>query len=501
LNNDLNLVVGPEAIAGYQRLPYKHWYALAEFIDNSTQSYFDNKEVLDKAFIEEKEPLTITIVTEPKQKLIRISDNSIGMTLSELQTALTIGRPKKKPGRSKYGYGMKTAAGWFGNKWKITTKKLGQQKAAVYELNMNKFINSEPGSQNSSEIASSEDRHFTTIEITECRRSLSESTIRSIKEHLASMYRRDISEGKLRLVINEEEISFPGYQDEQWMKRVDGSSYRAEFNLKIANREVKGWVGVLGEGFGGRGKGGFAILQNSRCILSEESMWKPSLIYGKEGTTIPQRLVGEIELDGFEVNTQKDDIDWFGTEEEDLAKAIKDFCDERDFIKVARERFDVLKDQGLIAEREQGLDAMRAMTDTDGFIDALQIFEVPDPIVKPIITQPLIDQASQIEDAISIYLPALQKTFHVKYIKAGINDPYYTYEVLEDLSLLVIINENHPCTTSFAPNNAHFVHLRHCLFDAIAQWQCRLKTEEINADSVFMIKDKFLRINPVGDSN
>jgi hypothetical protein len=144
--------------------------------------------------------------------------------------------------------------------------------------------------------------------------------IRSIKEHLASMYRRDIRDGILRLIVNEEELSYAGYKDEVWMKRIDGTAYKSEFHFTINGKVIKGWVGVLGEGFGGRGKGGFAILQNNRCILSEETMWKHPDIYGREGSTVPQRLVGEIEADGFEVNTQKDDIDWHGTEEEDLAK-------------------------------------------------------------------------------------------------------------------------------------------------------------------------------------
>ena len=64
MNESISLVVGPEAIAGYKRLPYKQWYALAEFIDNTTQAYFDNKSTLDPILESENEPLTITIVTD-----------------------------------------------------------------------------------------------------------------------------------------------------------------------------------------------------------------------------------------------------------------------------------------------------------------------------------------------------------------------------------------------------------------------------------------------------
>ena len=45
----IDLVIGTEAIRSYKRLSYKSWYALAEFVDNSTQSYFDHQAELDEA--------------------------------------------------------------------------------------------------------------------------------------------------------------------------------------------------------------------------------------------------------------------------------------------------------------------------------------------------------------------------------------------------------------------------------------------------------------------
>ena len=40
----MDVVIGPEIIRSYKRLSYTPWHALAEFIDNSTQSFFDNRE-------------------------------------------------------------------------------------------------------------------------------------------------------------------------------------------------------------------------------------------------------------------------------------------------------------------------------------------------------------------------------------------------------------------------------------------------------------------------
>ena len=49
MSNKIKFTVGPNVILSYKRLDYKIWYALAEYIDNSTQSYFANRKELEKA--------------------------------------------------------------------------------------------------------------------------------------------------------------------------------------------------------------------------------------------------------------------------------------------------------------------------------------------------------------------------------------------------------------------------------------------------------------------
>ena len=46
----LKFQLGLSSIRNYSRLNYEYWYALAEFIDNSTQSYANNSVVLDQEF-------------------------------------------------------------------------------------------------------------------------------------------------------------------------------------------------------------------------------------------------------------------------------------------------------------------------------------------------------------------------------------------------------------------------------------------------------------------
>src|SRR4051812_33692596 len=90
----LYLVIGPDAITSYRRLDYSPWHAIAEFVDNSTQSYFDNRETLDQQMkSEDDKVLTVSIVYDAKAGLLRVVDNAIGMSLTDLEHALHVARP------------------------------------------------------------------------------------------------------------------------------------------------------------------------------------------------------------------------------------------------------------------------------------------------------------------------------------------------------------------------------------------------------------------------
>ena len=124
----IQLQLGFEIIQSYKRLAYTAWHAIAEMVDNATQSYFDNQVALDAVLLSTGEQLTIGIVYERENGgMLRVSDNAMGMSFDELQGGLRLGiPPANTSGRSKYGLGLKTSACWIGNKWTVRTKKLGE---------------------------------------------------------------------------------------------------------------------------------------------------------------------------------------------------------------------------------------------------------------------------------------------------------------------------------------------------------------------------------------
>lgn len=135
----IQLELGLNTIQSYKRLSYTPWHALAEFVDNSTQSYFNNQATLDQAFGENREKLDVSIIYDRDNDLIRISDNSIGMSEAELRHALRVGaRPANASGRSQFGMGLKTAACWLGNQWTVRTKKLGEETEYTVTVDVEK---------------------------------------------------------------------------------------------------------------------------------------------------------------------------------------------------------------------------------------------------------------------------------------------------------------------------------------------------------------------------
>src|SRR5688500_15235009 len=126
----MELILGYEILESYKRLPYKAWFAFAEFIDNSTQSYRNNHSELNNWYEQDGGMLTVQIAylnSNRKQKgLIEIKDNAFGMNREDLQNAMTLGKkPLIANERSKYGLGLKTAAFWFGNRWSVATTQKG----------------------------------------------------------------------------------------------------------------------------------------------------------------------------------------------------------------------------------------------------------------------------------------------------------------------------------------------------------------------------------------
>lgn len=481
--------VGSEVIRSYKRLAYDRWHALAEFVDNSTQSYLDNQDALDVAYTQDGASLGVRIVYDHETDLLRISDNAMGMDRDELKHALHIGLPPANTsGRSQYGLGMKTAACWFGDEWSITTKKLGESGEYRVTVDVEAVAN---GNLDLPVVSAEKDvgQHYTILEIRKMHSRIHGRTLGKIKQFLRSMFRVDIREERLTLCWQGEEL---GWSNEAGFQTArDGSVYRMDLDFELGGKKVKGWVGVLAHGHGGRSKAGFAMVRRGRVVRLD---WRPEDIFGeRRNDLINQRITGEIVLDDFGVSHTKDDILFQDNEQEEIGVKLKELC--MDYLHVARTRRSWTNGEGGPSEAEVrvAVDELRTEMQSPEFVDAIETTEVPAPEAVTEADRPVLGSVERQE-------PDLQVSVGEHSVKVFVasdnspNDPYYATEIGEE-GVIVVVNQCHPHWRDIrgAEGVANF--LRHCVYDAVAEWKCRRRQAPVQPGTIKQIKDVLLRLS------
>lgn len=490
----MQLELGVEAIRSYKRLPYTPWHALAEFVDNSTQSYFNNRELLDVALKADGRQLEVSISYDRQTGFLRIADNAMGMSFTEMEYALRIGQPPADTsGRSKYGLGLKMAACWFGETWGIRTKKLGETVEHEITVHVEDIAT---GNNEVPYVARSdqpEGAHYTIIEIRDLNRVLQGRTLGKIRDFLSSMYRVDIRNGDLRLEWRGEPLMWQ--MDQEFAKAHDGSPYRRDFSIEVMDKQVWGWVGVLERG--SRAKAGFSILVANRVIKGWPESWRPQEIFGQvEGSNdlVNQRLTGEIHLDEFIVSHTKDNIQWMGEEEDILEKKLREEC--ADFREFARNRRKDARPPTDI-EVQAAIEEFQSEISSPEMLDTIEFTEIPEPEV-----------VRADDDAYVATVDPNEPTFNVTVNVGGspvkilgylahdksTEDPYVVSESTDPSRVLVIINFSHPHLQQIQGSENLVNYFRHCTYDAIAEWQARRLRSATDPATIRRLKDRLLRV-------
>lgn len=489
----MKLGLGLDVLRSYKRLPYKPWHALAEFVDNSTQSYFNNKDALDTAYQSDEIGLEVSIVYEKDgDGLIRITDTAMGMTRAELGRAMHIGLPPENAeGRSRYGLGLKMAACWFGDNWKVTTKKLGETTEYTVHVDVEKASAGDDDLHETKVENLSPHLHYTTIEITHLNHRPAGRTLGKIKQFLAGMYRLDIHSGLL--ILKWQNVPLDASVDWAFLKNSLGEEYRKDFAFSIDEKRVKGWVGVLD--VGSRLKAGFAVVHKGRMVQTWPEAWHPESLYGQiQGSNdlVNQRLVGEIHLDDFDVSHTKSDIHWVGDEEDRVQNELKRICAEyRDVARQSKR-----SRQHKTAAIDAAAQALQKELSSPELADAVGAAFLPAPAEIAADDAALVDETdtSVVDFRTTIThsgkpLLVLGKLDHSK----SQNDPYVISEAVHDDRVVVVINMSHPHVGT-VDENGLLNYFRHCTYDALAEWQARNQLATVEPGTIRRLKDRFLRL-------
>ncbi len=335
--------------------------------------------------------------------------------------------------------------------------------------------------------------HFTVIEIREHNQVFRGRTIGKIKDYLRSIYRQDLRQDSVAIEWQGSELQWSD-NDFPFLEAVDGSPYRKDFQFTINSKSVKGWVGVLSKG--SRGKAGFSILNADRVVRGWPESWRPEKIYGFQGVNnlINQRLVGEIHLDDFEVSHTKDDILWYGDEQEEVEKQLEKEC--ADYMEIAKNYRKKGDTEGgpTDLEVQTAIDDLEVELSSPELGDLISIEEVPPPYAVSNALQPLIIAANNSAPAFSAKLHDVPIEI-LGYLlnDSSPNDPYVVVEATKESRVLIIVNIQHPHWSQLSGSEGVLNYLRHCTYDGVAEWKARRKSGNLDPDTIKILKDGMLR--------
>lgn len=338
---ELNIQPAASILNVFSRLSYKPWYAIAEFVDNSTQSYISHHEELDNDEFFDK--LVVDVRYDPEENTLTITDNAYGMEIDRFKDAIILdSRNESQSGRNEFGMGLKTAASWFGEVWTVKSTQYGSNNRYVATVDIPKL---KENNLNSIEIHRDHvdsKTHETEIIIEQVTKKITGArTIGKIRDLLSSMYRRDINNRNIEIWFNGVPIEFEDYpiltnfRGKEWKKDLD-------FKVQFLDKEygVTGFVAIMNPG--SFPKSGFALFRQNRVVIGgTDANYKPYAIFGQAQSQRSLKLFGELDMDDFPVNQAKDGFIWDdGLEEafiDELKVNIQEYIEIADLSKKQRD--------------------------------------------------------------------------------------------------------------------------------------------------------------------
>ena len=373
MSKKINIRPTSSVYATYKRLSYQPWTAIAEFVDNSTQSFYDHQAVLLEQKYSQGLKVTIDYIDDPiNGDRLEVFDDAYGMEWADFQRAVVLDRPPQNTtGRNEFGMGLKTAACWFGSLWSVESTQLGSKSKYYTEINIDEL-----GKYKTEEIDVREDtvstkEHFTRIVIKKLnKRIIGPRTIGKVKDLLSSIYREDLRSGLVKIYYNGTLLQFkeaPVYEEtfdgntKRWKKDV---SFSVEHEGK--QLPVRGFIALRLPG--SVKDAGFTLLRRGRVIVGgSESNYRPFELFGDSNSYAWQRMYGELHMDLWPVTQAKDSFDWHNSGlEEAFINALSVFT--QDY----RRKAETIRVREKIQSRDLLQDAVQGLSNS-GVVESVEV--------------------------------------------------------------------------------------------------------------------------------
>jgi len=300
---------------------------LSEYVDNSVQSYLDNKQRLLQ--INEGYVFRVSIEVDQKAKQIVIKDNAAGIDFKNYIRAFEPANiPLDNTKLNEFGMGMKTASVWLADQWSVRTKALGENVERYTEFDLHKVISENKEELIVGETSKDESLHYTEIILSQLsHNSPSSNQMDKVRRHLSSIYRVFLRKNEIEIIINGESLEAPKYEvlNVPFFNEVNGSNilWKKEIDFQIDKYKAKGFIAILKTIQ--NNANGLVLLRRGRVIVGgDDDRFFPFSIFGSSGNFRYKRLFGELELEGFSVTFNKNGF----TDEENLNAFIDALRDE-----------------------------------------------------------------------------------------------------------------------------------------------------------------------------
>ena len=206
--SNVSIATRPLVYSTFRYINNKVWNALAEYIDNSIQSFEDHKEELTTLNRDGK--LHIRIDIDFTNETITILDDAYGITEQNYQRAFELANlPLDNQGLNEFGMGMKVSSIWLSNTWTVETSAYGEPVRKTMTFDLKEVVDNEEMELPVDEVACEKDLHYTKITLKNL--SMNKPTNRQmayIRKHLASIYTKYLREKTVEIVVNDEQLEY-----------------------------------------------------------------------------------------------------------------------------------------------------------------------------------------------------------------------------------------------------------------------------------------------------
>lgn len=354
---------------------YDTSYALAEFVDNAIHAFQMHGLKPKKSRISLKVTLNFFSMHNSNPSLrnsIQIVDNGPGIARNRIEDAFKPARPTDAEGLSEFGIGMKAAAVWFSEHWKVITCPDGDETKYEFTFNLAELLAQSKDVVVVEQSAALQEPKGTELILSSLRKPIDRSKFDEICNDLKELYQK-FTEGSARILDlsavydgTPVDLSFVTPPDRQTLvapiyRKSGNKIYAVGPNVNwlvpvsfvYQGTAVAGQIRLLTTG-SYKDNPGIVLFRYNRVISGITRVpYIPEMLMGTSNKYGRQRIYGELFMDGLPVSYTKDK---FEIDEVEFLRQLKAVPEVENLIRQANDfRINLKPDQLIKVKSEAAL--------------------------------------------------------------------------------------------------------------------------------------------------